>query len=362
MLRTVRTVIVDEIHAVIGTRRGAHLALSLERLQAGGRRGRCCASACRRRRSRSKTVAQLPGRRRTDADCAIVDEGHRRAMDLAAGGAAVAARSGDVARGLGGVLRSPRRADSRAPHHAGVRQHAAAGRARGAPSERAARRRRGHGASRQPVEGEAARRRDAAERRRSCRRSSRRRRSSSASTSATSISSARSDRRIASRRSCSASAARATPSPARRRGGVFPMSRDDLIECAGAAARRPPRRARRDRHARRAARRPRAADRRRDRVRASTARTSCSRWCGGRGRIARSTARAFDAVAGDGRRKASRRRRGRRGALVHRDEVQRTASAAGAARGCWRSPPAARFPRSPTTASCSIRTTRSSAR
>src|SRR5215208_6947994 len=33
MLRSVRTVIVDEIHAVIGTRRGAHLALSLERLQ-----------------------------------------------------------------------------------------------------------------------------------------------------------------------------------------------------------------------------------------------------------------------------------------------------------------------------------------
>src|SRR5262245_41599836 len=33
MLATVRTVIVDEIHAVIGSRRGAHLALSLERLQ-----------------------------------------------------------------------------------------------------------------------------------------------------------------------------------------------------------------------------------------------------------------------------------------------------------------------------------------
>ncbi|HVG25432.1 MAG TPA: DEAD/DEAH box helicase, partial [Thermoanaerobaculia bacterium] len=33
MLRSVRTVIVDEIHAVIGTRRGAHLALTLERLQ-----------------------------------------------------------------------------------------------------------------------------------------------------------------------------------------------------------------------------------------------------------------------------------------------------------------------------------------
>src|SRR5919197_2092818 len=33
MLRTADTLIVDEIHAVIGTRRGAHLALTLERLQ-----------------------------------------------------------------------------------------------------------------------------------------------------------------------------------------------------------------------------------------------------------------------------------------------------------------------------------------
>ena len=33
-LRGVQTVIVDEVHAVVGTKRGAHLALSLERLQA----------------------------------------------------------------------------------------------------------------------------------------------------------------------------------------------------------------------------------------------------------------------------------------------------------------------------------------
>src|SRR5213080_1804035 len=33
MLRTVDTVIVDEVHAVAGTKRGAHMALSLERLE-----------------------------------------------------------------------------------------------------------------------------------------------------------------------------------------------------------------------------------------------------------------------------------------------------------------------------------------
>ena len=67
MLRTVRTVIVDEIHAVIGTRRGAHLALTLERLEAvlaeqgrerplaGERRQRrgCSVSGCRPLRNRS---------------------------------------------------------------------------------------------------------------------------------------------------------------------------------------------------------------------------------------------------------------------------------------------------------------------
>ena len=33
-LRTVETVIIDEIHALVPTKRGAHLALTLERLQA----------------------------------------------------------------------------------------------------------------------------------------------------------------------------------------------------------------------------------------------------------------------------------------------------------------------------------------
>ena len=34
MLSTTRTVIVDEIHAIAGSKRGSHLAISLERLEA----------------------------------------------------------------------------------------------------------------------------------------------------------------------------------------------------------------------------------------------------------------------------------------------------------------------------------------
>ena len=81
MLRTVRTVIVDEIHAVIGTRRGAHLALTLERLQQVAEQPvqRIGLSATQRpieEVGRFLVGAGRPGAR-------IVDEGHRRAMDLA---------------------------------------------------------------------------------------------------------------------------------------------------------------------------------------------------------------------------------------------------------------------------------------
>ena len=65
MLRTVRTVIVDEIHAVIGTRRGAHLALSLERLQQVAERPllRIGLSATQKP---IEEVARYPGRRRCE--------------------------------------------------------------------------------------------------------------------------------------------------------------------------------------------------------------------------------------------------------------------------------------------------------
>jgi len=93
MLATCRTVIVDEIHAIAGNKRGSHLALSLERLQA-------------------LTSRQAPGRRLTRIGlsatqmpieevarflvgaggdehsggaqhCTIIDSGHARARDLA---------------------------------------------------------------------------------------------------------------------------------------------------------------------------------------------------------------------------------------------------------------------------------------
>ena len=80
MLRTVRMVIVDEVHAVIGTRRGAHLALSLERLQrvADGQVQRIGLSATQK--PIDAVAAYLVGS--TGAACTIVDEGHRRQMDL----------------------------------------------------------------------------------------------------------------------------------------------------------------------------------------------------------------------------------------------------------------------------------------
>jgi ATP-dependent Lhr-like helicase len=89
MLRSVQTVIVDEIHAVAGNKRGSHLALTLERLDhvTDGPLQRVGLSATQRP---IETVARLlvgagPGRSRPDGspDCQIVDSGHRRELDLA---------------------------------------------------------------------------------------------------------------------------------------------------------------------------------------------------------------------------------------------------------------------------------------
>jgi len=81
MLRTATTVIVDEIHAVIGTRRGAHLALSLERLQAIAQSPLVRIGLSATQKPIEEVARFLVGTQ--DATCVIVDEGHRRAMDLA---------------------------------------------------------------------------------------------------------------------------------------------------------------------------------------------------------------------------------------------------------------------------------------
>jgi ATP-dependent Lhr-like helicase len=78
MLRTVKTVIVDEIHALARDKRGSHLALSLERLEAlAGPFQRIGLSATQKPLS---AVAQfLVG---VGRECELVDVGHRREMDV----------------------------------------------------------------------------------------------------------------------------------------------------------------------------------------------------------------------------------------------------------------------------------------
>ena len=79
MLSTVRTVIVDEIHAMAGSKRGSHLSLSLERL-------------ARLTRSRPQRIGLSATQKPIEAvaafltggpDCTLIDSGHQRQLDLA---------------------------------------------------------------------------------------------------------------------------------------------------------------------------------------------------------------------------------------------------------------------------------------
>lgn len=86
VLRTARTVIVDELHAVAQDKRGAHLALSLERLDhlAGRRCQRIGLSATAHPLEELARLLVGSARQRPDGsvDCAIVDVGWQRNWDL----------------------------------------------------------------------------------------------------------------------------------------------------------------------------------------------------------------------------------------------------------------------------------------
>src|SRR5215203_6799259 len=79
MLATTRTVIVDEIHAVAPNKRGAHLALSLERLQALAGRDLVRIGLSATQKPVSEIAKFLVG---DGAGCTIVDTGHVRRRDL----------------------------------------------------------------------------------------------------------------------------------------------------------------------------------------------------------------------------------------------------------------------------------------
>jgi ATP-dependent Lhr-like helicase len=84
-LRNVRTVIVDEIHAIADDKRGAHLAISLARLddlvqKAGGSRPQRIGLSATVRPIESVARFLAPD---DAANVTIINHGHRRAMDLA---------------------------------------------------------------------------------------------------------------------------------------------------------------------------------------------------------------------------------------------------------------------------------------
>lgn len=99
MLETARTLIVDEIHAVVGDKRGSHLALSIERLeqlvrqrqpqeaQGEARNTLTRIGLSATQRPIEEVARFLVGTENISADnvpqCAIVDSGHARRLDIA---------------------------------------------------------------------------------------------------------------------------------------------------------------------------------------------------------------------------------------------------------------------------------------
>ena len=100
MLQTTRTLIVDEIHAVVGDKRGSHLALSIERLEQLVAQHEAANSKLETRSSKLVRIGLSATQRPIEEvarflvgtanikpdntpDCTIIDSGHTRRLDLA---------------------------------------------------------------------------------------------------------------------------------------------------------------------------------------------------------------------------------------------------------------------------------------
>src|SRR5436190_12410604 len=87
VLSTVRTLIVDEIHALVGNRRGSHLALSMERLAALVKHPLQRIGLSATQKPIEEVARFLVGTKNLEGAgkplCTIVDSGHAQAMDLA---------------------------------------------------------------------------------------------------------------------------------------------------------------------------------------------------------------------------------------------------------------------------------------
>jgi ATP-dependent Lhr-like helicase len=87
MLRTTRTVIVDEIHALVDDKRGSHLSLSIERLQALVSEPLIRIGLSATQKPIEEVARFLVGTENIDdhaaPNCMIVDTGHSRKIDLA---------------------------------------------------------------------------------------------------------------------------------------------------------------------------------------------------------------------------------------------------------------------------------------
>ena len=86
MLGTVHTVIVDEIHALVGNKRGSHLSLSLERLDALTKQKLIRIGLSATQKPIKKVASFLTGSNGHDPEvssCTIIDAGHTRKLDIA---------------------------------------------------------------------------------------------------------------------------------------------------------------------------------------------------------------------------------------------------------------------------------------